>query len=76
MGYYADDGTWIRTRKRGRPRKYNPKRNMYCLRLTDEEADMLKDLTEDLSKNEQDVLRYLLHDYYCEHYYGKKYTGI
>ena len=72
-----DDGRYYNKRGPGRPRKYyNAKKNAYCLKLTDKEADMLEDLKEDLSKSSQDVLRYLLHSYYCEHYYGKEYHGL
>ena len=63
-------------RKVGRPHKYNPRRTGYYLRLNDKEVDMLEDLMEDMSKSSQDVLRYILHDYYCEHYYGKEYHGL
>lgn len=68
-----DNGRYYNKRGRGRPRKYNAKRNAHCVKLTDEEADMLEDLKEDMDRSGPDVFRYLLHDYYCEHYYGVKY---
>lgn len=61
----------------GRPRKYYNARNIHInVKLNAKEYDMLCDLKEDLSMNTPEVIRHLLHDYYCGHYYGKEYRPI